>query len=145
MSQQVKVYRELELKVGAKVTGTVDIQDTAQVNTILKFVGTGKITGAGAFTSTAGAATINKTAGQITTEALTTAALASYTMTLTNSLIEATSIVLVTVGLGTSTTGEPVVLYATPAAGSAVIIIKNVHGTVALNGTLKINFAVFNA
>ena len=104
-----------------------------------------KITGAGAATSTAHAATINKTAGQITTEALTTAAGATYTMTLTNSLIKATSIVLVTVGKGTATTGEPVVQFVTPADGSVVILIKNVDASVALNGTITINFAVFNA
>ena len=120
MGQQVKVYRELQLRDAAKITG------------------------AGAAVSTAGAATINKTAGQITTEALTTAAGATYTMTLTNSLIAATSIVLVTVGKGTATTGEPVVQFVTPVAGSVVILIKNV-ASVALNGTIKIGFVVFNA
>jgi len=121
MSQQIKVYRELQLRDAAKITG------------------------AGSATSTAGAATINKSAGQITTEALTTAAGASYTMTLTNSLIAATSIVLATVGKGTATTGEPVVQFVTPAAGSAVILVRNVAASAALDGTITINFAVFNA
>jgi len=121
MGQQVKVYRELQLRDAAKITG------------------------AGAAVSTAGAATINKTAGQITTEALATAAGSTYTMTLTNSLIAATSIVLVTVGKGTATTGEPVVQFVTPADGSVVILIRNVAASAALNGTIKINFAVFNA
>ena len=121
MSQQIKVYRELQLRDAAKITG------------------------AGSATSTAGAATINKSAGQITTEALTTAAGASYTMTLTNSLIAPTSIVLVTVGKGNATVGEPVVQFVTPAAGKAVILIRNVSASTALNGTVTINFAVFNA
>jgi hypothetical protein len=121
MSQQVKVYRELQFREAAKITG------------------------ASSATSTAAAATLDKTAGQITTEALTTAAGATYTFTLTNSLIAATSIVLVTVGKGTATTGEPVVQFVTPAAGSVVILIRNVAASAALNGTITINFAVFNA
>ena len=63
----------------------------------------------------------------------------------TVSLIVATSIVLVTVGKGTATTGEPVVQFVTPATGSAVILIRNVAASAALNGTITINFAVFNA
>lgn len=102
------------------------------------------VTVPGTATSTAGAATINAQSGQITTEALTTAAAASYTMTLTNSKITALSTVLVSVGKGTATTGEPSVHFVTPAAGSAVIIIRNNAAAAALNGTIKINFAVIN-
>jgi len=99
---------------------------------------------AGTGTSTASAATINTQAGTVTTEALTTAAGSTYTMTLTNSLVTASSIVLVSVGKGTATAGEPVVQFVTPAAGSVVILIRNVAAAAALNGTIKINFAVFN-
>ena len=95
-------------------------------------------------TSTAGAATINKQAGLITTEALTTAAAATYTMTLTNGAIKTTSLVFVTVAKGTATTGEPVVQFVTPAAGSAVILIRNVAAAAALNGTIKIGFFVLD-
>lgn len=98
----------------------------------------------GTATSTAGAATVNTQIGQITTEALATAAGSTYTMTLTNSLIKATSVVQVSVGKGTATTGEPVVQYTTPAAGSCVILIRNVSAATALNGTITINFVVFN-
>lgn len=98
----------------------------------------------GAATSTSSAATIDAQSGQITTEALTTAAAAEYTMTLTNSNIAATSVVLVTVGKGTATAGTPVVSWVTPAAGSAVIIIQNAHAANALNGTITINFTVTN-
>jgi hypothetical protein len=96
----------------------------------------------GTATSTAAAATINAQTGLITTEALTTAAGSTYTMTLTNSAIAASSIVLVTVGKGTATTGEPVVQFVTPAAGSVVILIRNVSAAAALNGTIKIGFKV---
>ena len=95
-------------------------------------------------TSTAGAATINLQTGLITTEALTTAAGATYTMTLTNSAITASSQVFVTVGKGTATTGEPVVQFVTPTTGSCVILIRNVAAAAALNGTIKIGFMVWN-
>lgn len=98
----------------------------------------------GTATSTAGAATISNQAGLITTEALTTAAGSTYTMTLTNALITASSLVFVTVAKGTATTGEPVVQFVTPAAGSAVILIRNVAAAAALNGTVKIGFYVVN-
>jgi hypothetical protein len=98
----------------------------------------------GKATSTAGAATINAQSGVITTEALSTAAGATYTMTLTNKAINADSVVVVTVGKGTATAGEPVTQFITPAAGSAVILIRNVSAAAALNGTIKIFFTVFN-
>lgn len=98
----------------------------------------------GTATSTAGAATINNQTGVITTEALTTAAGSTYTMTLTNAAIQAGSIVHVSVGKGTATTGTAAVTWVTPAAGSAVIIIQNIHASAALNGTIKLAFSVFN-
>jgi hypothetical protein len=97
----------------------------------------------GTGTSTAGAATVNTQVGQITTEALATAAGATYTFTLTNSLIRATSTVLPTVGRGTATTGGLTPIYVTPAAGSCVMIFQNVT-LAAVNGTVTIGFAVFN-
>ncbi len=113
----------------------------AQITTT-QYTNVDMATGTG--TSTAGAATVNTQSGVITTEALVTAAAATYTMTLTNSNITATSIVLVTVGKGTATTGELAVHFVTPAAGSAVILIRNDAAAAALNGTIKIGFVVFN-
>lgn len=98
----------------------------------------------GTATSTAAAATINGQQGQVTTEALTTAAAATYTFTLTNASIKATSTVLVSVGKGTATAGEPAPHFITPAAGSCVILIRNDAAAAALNGTITINFVVFN-
>jgi len=98
----------------------------------------------GTATSTANAATVNTQIGVITTEALTTAAGATYTMTLTNSLIQSGSIVNVNVGKGTATAGMPVVAWVTPATGTCVIILQNIHATDALNGTIKIAFSVNN-
>lgn len=98
----------------------------------------------GTATSTAGAGTVNAQTGLITTEALTTAAGATYTMTLTNSLITSRSMVFVTVAKGTATAGEPVVQFVTPSTGSAVILIRNVAAAAALDGTIKIGFKVEN-
>lgn len=90
--------------------------------------------------ATTGAATLNKLAGVITTEALTTAAGATYTLTLTNSKIAAADQVFVSVAYGTSTTGMPVVTRVTPDAGSVVVVVQNIHASAALNGTLRLSF-----
>ena len=97
-------------------------------------------TGVKTATATAGAATLNKPAGKVTTEALVTAALSNYTLTLTNSTIAATDNVFVSLAYGTATTGNPVVSRVTPGAGSVVITVRNVDPTVALNGTIVVSF-----
>ena len=97
----------------------------------------------GTATATSGAATLNKQVGTITTESLTTAQDASYTLTLPNSRVGTGSVVLVSVANGTNTQGTTVVTKVTPAAGSVVIIVTNKHASAqALNGTLKISFLV---
>lgn len=94
--------------------------------------------------ATAGAATVSAQRGYVTSEALTTAAGAAYTLTLTNTLIAAASQVVATVENGTNTQGIPVVSTAkVPAAGSAVIVVYNLHASQALNGTILISFTVF--
>ena len=98
----------------------------------------------GTATASAGAATLNNRFGVITSEALTTAQDASYTLTVTNSQIAATDMVFVSVANGTNSQGTTVVTKVTPAAGSLVIIVTNKHASaVALNGTLKIAFGSF--
>jgi hypothetical protein len=92
--------------------------------------------------ATAGTATLSKSAGVITSEALSTAAAASYTLTLTNTVIAAADQVFASVALGTATTGTPVITSVKEAAGSVVIIVKNIDASAALNGTIKIKFAV---
>lgn len=99
-------------------------------------------TGTKTAAATAGAATLNKDAGVITTEALTTAAGASYTLTLTDSSIAAADQVFASVSYGSATAGQPVVTRIKPASGSVVIVIQNIHASAALDGTLKIAFFV---
>ena len=97
-----------------------------------------------AATSTAGAVTLNNaSAGMITTESVSTAAGGTYSLTITSNLIKATSLVMATVTLGTATTGAGVVSHVTPANGSVVIKVQNIHASAAFNGTLKIGFAIF--
>ena len=63
----------------------------------------------GAVAATAGAATLAALQGKVTSEALTTAQNAIYTLTLTNTAIAAADIVLVSVANGTNTQGSPTV------------------------------------
>lgn len=102
-------------------------------------------TGTKTATATAGAATLNKSSGIITSESLTTAAGATYTLTLTNSTIAAADQVFASVQLGGATTGTPAVATVTPAAGSVVIVIQNIASAAALNGTIKIAYTVQKA
>jgi hypothetical protein len=104
-------------------------------------VGTGTKTA----TATAGAATLSKSSGVITTEALTTAAGAAYTLTLTNTEVGTTDIVLASLNQGTNSAGLPVLVRASPGNGSATFIVQNMHASAALNGTLQVRFVVFNA
>lgn len=97
-------------------------------------------------TATAGAVTLNAQTGKVTTETLTTAQNANYTLTITNNQIAAADIVLVSFANGTNTQGTPVLLRVTPAAGSVAIVIRNAHDSAqALNGTLVVSFQVIKA
>lgn len=97
----------------------------------------------GTATSTAAAATTGTQSSVITTEALATAAGATYTFTLTNALINANSVVIPVVGKGTATTGGLTPIFVTPTTGSAVIIFQNVTAA-PLNGTTKIFVFIHN-
>lgn len=99
-------------------------------------------TGTKTATASSGAATLNKMAGVITSESLTTAAGALYTLTLTDSDVAAADQVFASVQNGTNTQGTAAVQTVAPAAGSVVIIVKNTHATQAFNGTIVISFMV---
>lgn len=100
---------------------------------------------ASAGVAAAAAITMNATAGKITSEALTTAQNAFYALTLTNSKIDANSIVLVTVADGTNTQGTPMVGQVKPGAGTCLIEVINKHASAeAFNGTVVISFLVIN-
>ena len=96
-------------------------------------------------TAAAGAATLNALAGKITSESLTTAAAAAYTLTLTNSMIAAGDIVWAKVGNGTNSAGIPIIGTVAEAAGSVVIKVENQHASAAFNGTVVVSFSVSKA
>lgn len=95
-------------------------------------------------TTTSGAATVSKPAGIVTTnvDVNSGAATGTYTLTLTNTHIAASSLVNVQVRYGTCTTGYPIVQAVTPGSGSCVIVIRNAHPSAAFNGSLIIDFIV---
>jgi hypothetical protein len=93
-----------------------------------------------AATAASGAATLNNLSGTITTESLTTAAAAAYTLVLTDSYASTLAIPVVVIDNGTNTAGLPVLSTVTPGAGTITIKIYNLHATAPLNGTLKIRF-----
>lgn len=119
------------------VTGTLSVAGESSLNKVTIDSGTKTAT------ATSGAATLNKLMGTITTEALTTAAGAVYTLTITDSVIAATDVVMSEIQNGTNTTVGASILTVAPAAGSIVVKVQNLHASAALNGTLLISFVAF--
>jgi hypothetical protein len=101
-------------------------------------------TGTKTATATAGAATLNKSAGIVTSEALSTAAGSSYTLTLTNSTVAAGDLALVSID-SNGTAGTPQLLSAKCTSNTLTVIVKNVDASVALNAAIKIGFAILKA
>jgi hypothetical protein len=98
----------------------------------------------GTATAVAGAATCNYRIGKITSEALTTAAAAEYTLTLTNTKIDAGDIVFASVD-ALSSAGTPAIGGCTVTADTAVITVSNVHASAAFDAAIQINFMVVKA
>jgi hypothetical protein len=102
-----------------------------------------------AATATAGAATVatpERLIGKVTSESLTTAQNAVYTLTVTHPGIVAADIVNVTLANGTNSAASPMLGTVTPGAGSVVITAHNKHASaVAFNGTLVFMIEVIKA
>lgn len=92
--------------------------------------------GTGTITAVAGAATLNKSAGIVTSEGLTGAT--TYTLTLTNNTIKSTSVVLVTAT--NSANLLQTVDTVTESANQVMIVLS----MASLTGTVIIRYAVFN-
>ncbi len=118
------------------VTGISTLTGAVVAGTSVQ-IGTGTRTAA----ATAGAVTLNKPSGLLTSEALTTAAAATYTMTLTNSGIAVGDIVLASVALGTATQGLPQVVSVTVTLHTVVFVIENADAADAFDGTIVVAFA----
>lgn len=97
----------------------------------------GKVTQA---TNASTGVTLSKRAGQITTVALTTAAAAEETFTVTNTLVEAQDIIAVSTTYDGA--GTPAVTVRAVANGSFKIVITNLHASAALDAALTVNFRV---
>lgn len=102
----------------------------------------GKAVGTG--TASSGAVTVNAMIGKVTTEALSTAAGAEYTLTLTNSYVTANDIILASVDPKTSA-GTPGIGGCKAGAGTATITVTNLHASAAFDAALQINFQVIKA
>jgi hypothetical protein len=97
----------------------------------------------GTTTAVAGAATLNKMAGIVTSESsITTAAGSDYTLTLTNSTIAVGDFVLASCSNGTNTTEGIAVNRTQVSAGQVIIHVRNTNASTALNGSIVINFLV---
>lgn len=99
--------------------------------------------GSGTGTCSTNAVTINRAAGVITTEALTTAAGGTYTCTLTSNKIAAGDMVFGVVDANGSA-GQPSLASVTVTGGSgtAAFVIQNIHASAALDSAVKIYFLV---
>ena len=100
------------------------------------------LTGVSTSTASSGAATITAKAAVITTESLTTAQNAFYTLTVTaTGLVSSGVPILCTIGNGTNTAGTPMLVTCTRTdANTVTISIQNKHASaVALNGTLVVS------
>jgi hypothetical protein len=106
------------------------------------FSGAGQITLAKANgTESGNAVTASGNAGVITTSSLTTVGGSSYAITWTNTLITATSVILLTIMGGTNTT-ENITLKATAGSGTSTLTIYNNTAATSLNGTIFIGYSV---
>ena len=95
----------------------------------------------GTGTESSNAVTISKQAGVITTVGLTTTQFNTETITLTNTLIGTSSVVIASI-MGGSNTTPGVTVSATAGSGTSTIVLTNTNSA-ALNGTVIIGFAVF--
>jgi len=130
------------LPQGAETRVRTDGTNVARISLDTRAAGGFVVQDKGTVSATAGAATLSQQAGVVTSEALTTAAGADYTLTLTNTLVAATSIVFVSLATGTNTIAPIYVSKVTPGSGSVVIVVRNGHASSALDGTIKISFLV---
>ena len=126
---------------------TMTITNTAQSGAFTYTIPDGKaacsfvLQNKGTGTEAANAVTISNLCGVITTSSLNTAGGASYLITLTNTYIASTSVVLATYNGGTNTTRN-ITIACVPGSGTAAITIYNNTAATALNGTVIIDFIV---
>jgi hypothetical protein len=122
---------------GSVKTGTIII-DPLAVNPLIK-------PDDGTATAVAGDSTLNKMAGVITSEALTTAAGAEYTLIINNTKVTPNDLVFASVRLNSATTGTPCITKVIPQDQYIEIHVQNVHASAAFNGTINVSYIMFTA
>jgi len=93
-------------------------------------------------TSITTAVTVNALNGIITTVSSTLAANARTSFTVNNSLVTATSRIIVSVQYDEAATGIPVVGVSDITAGSFKVVLSNASSAAALNAALRIHFLI---
>lgn len=93
-------------------------------------------------TSKSTGVTLNKSAGQITTNNASLASVTNVTFTLTNSFISANDVLILNVGAG-ATAGAYNCWVSSLSAGSATITLRNISGG-SLSEAVVINFALIH-
>ena len=127
---------------GLVVDSGLAVANIVAKNAVNVMASASKITLAkGTGTEVSNAVTISQQSGVITTVSLSTAQYATETITLTNTLIATTSVVIASIMGGTNTT-PGVTVSATAGSGTSTIVLTNTNSA-ALNGTVIIGFAVF--
>ena len=122
------------------ITGALTCAEAGGVATAKSF----KISDGGTVTQITSATTgvtLNTSTGQITTYAQNIAAAGEVEFTVTNSVVAATSLIIVAVASG-STGGTTIAEATAIGTGSFKICLTNLHAATAETGTLVINFAV---
>lgn len=128
---------------GAPSIGAISSDSANDLQLNAKGVGKVRMYVAATGTATAGAATCSAQRCVLTSEALTTAAGATYTMTVTNTVVDATDVILCSLANGTNSAGDPRITRVTPGNDSFTILVINDHASAALNGTIKPSCVVF--
>lgn len=96
----------------------------------------------GTATDVSGACTINKACGQITVASTTITAGTAYSITVTNSVVGTSDVVIVSYQSGGPGTAIPIFVSAVSAGSFKISIVNNTAGSVVTGTGSKINFAV---
>jgi len=94
-------------------------------------------------TSKSTGVTLNKSAGQITMNNAALAGATAVSFTLTNSVISAKDVIILTIGSGATATAYTVYV-SSMAAGSAVITLRNLTASTSYSEAVVVNFAIIH-
>ena len=137
MMSEVRNPSHIETDKPVQFNGTLTVAGSISVPGI-------SVTSFGTSAIAGGSVVINAARGRITSGALTTASWGVEAFDLVNSNIALNSEIFFSTYSGTNTLGIPHVLGSkTVTAGSTTVYLAN-SGTIALNGTVFINFLVVN-